>query len=56
MRRHVERDGSHSVFRDGRREGREDYPGEEQLAYEQGHVKRVSKGGGVFYTRRGNPS
>lgn len=48
---HVGRDGGHSVVGDG---GLKSYPGEEQYAKEETHVKRESEGGGEFYTRKGN--
>lgn len=47
----VEYEGRHSVVGD---EGLESYPGEEQYAREETHVKRESEGGGIFCTRKGN--
>jgi hypothetical protein len=48
---HVERDGSHSVYKDGKLQ---QYPGEDQYAYEQTHIKRENAAGGTFYTRKGD--
>jgi hypothetical protein len=48
---HVERDGSHSVYEDGKLQ---QYPGEDLYAYEQTHIKRKNAAGEIFYTRNGD--